>query len=285
MSQIIRNMRSIGIDLQPWVKKDLLRFHAVRPTAYGLEMHLATMHKLIGEFKPSVVIVDPVTNLISVGGTNEVHAALVRLIDFLKAEQITSLFTSLSNLSLGLEQTDVGISSMMDTWILLRDIELSGERNRGIYVLKSRGMAHSNQIREFHLSTQGVQLTDVYVGPAGVLTGAARAAQEAQERAEAIARRQEIERKQRELERKRRAIEAQIAALQAEFNAQEEEVVKIISQEQMREQSIMETRARMTQIRKADNSPISASLEKNSHKVKSGGNGKAVQNEKRKTAR
>jgi circadian clock protein KaiC len=160
-SQIVRNMRSIGIDLEPWEREGLLMFHAARPTAYGLETHLATMQKLIDEFGPSVAVVDPVTNLTSMGDTSEVHAALIRLIDFLKNEEITSLFTSLSQISTGLEQTVIGISSLMDTWILLRDIELSGERNRGIYVLKSRGMAHSNQIREFRLTENGVVLTDV----------------------------------------------------------------------------------------------------------------------------
>jgi circadian clock protein KaiC len=263
MSQIIRNMRSIGIDLQRRVRNGLLRFHAERPTAYGLETHLATMHNLVDEFKPSVAIVDPITNLTSVGETGEVHAALMRLIDFLKTKQVTCLLTSLTEAGTGLEHTTVGISSLMDTWIVLSDIESSGERNRGIYVLKSRGMAHSTQIREFRLTSRGVQLTDVYLGPAGVLTGAARTAQEAKEKADAIERQQELERKQRDLERQRQTLEAQVAALHAEFEAEEEELKKKIAREQQREQSLVKERTRMAGIRKADDtSPLATAPRK-----------------------
>jgi circadian clock protein KaiC len=251
-SQIVRNMRSIGVDLQRCIKSGLLRFHAARPTAYGLEMHLALIHKMIDEFNPSVVILDPITNLTSVGGTNEVHTALMRLIDLLKLNRTTALFTSLSHQGSALEQTEVGVSSLMDTWILLRDIESSGERNRGIYVLKSRGMNHSNQIREFWLTSEGIKLTDAYLGPAGVLTGAARAAQEAKERAEALTRGQEIERKQRDLDRKRGVLEAQIAALRAEFEIEQEEFMKIIAQERLREDRILRDEEKMASIRQAD---------------------------------
>ena len=146
---IVRNMRSIGIDLGPWVKKGLLRFDATRPTFHGLEMHLLRMHKLVGETHARVVVVDPITSYISLGDTLEVKSMLTRLIDFFKANQITAFFTSLTEGGSALEQSEVGISSLMDTWILLRHIEINGERNRGIWVLKSRGMAHSNQIREF----------------------------------------------------------------------------------------------------------------------------------------
>jgi circadian clock protein KaiC len=273
-SQILRNMRSIGINLEQWVKKGLLQFYAARPTAYGLETHLAMMHKLINDFKPSVAIVDPVTNLINAGTTDEVHLALMRLIDFMKMEQVTCFFTSLTHGNMSIEQTDVGISSLMDSWILLRHIESSGERNRGLYVLKSRGMAHSNQIREYLLTSQGLTLTDVYLGPAGVLTGAARVAQEAKERAEAQSRQQEIERKHRELERKRKAVEAQVAALRAEYETDEEELMRIISQARQSEEAVVEVREKMASIRKADTSPASVNAQKTKRKAAAKTNGK-----------
>jgi circadian clock protein KaiC len=254
-NQIIRNMRSIGIDLEPWARAGLLRFSASRPTLYGLEMHLATLHRQIEEFQPRLVIVDPVTSLISVGTEAESKAMLVRLMDYLKSQQITGLFTSLTDGGDVLERTEIGISSLMDTWLLLRFIESNGERNRGLYVLKSRGMAHSNQIREFLLTDSGVELVDTYLGPAGVLTGAARQAQEAKETAEALARQQEIERKRLELERKRRVTEAQIAALQAEFGVEEAEIQQMIQAEQRHEARLLQERTERARLRHADSMP------------------------------
>src|SRR5579864_2080813 len=183
-AQAVRNMRSIGIDLEGHIRKGLLRFEAWRPTQNGLEMHLLRIHKLVEEHQPDTVVIDPVTNL-TVGTANELHATLMRLIDFLKSRGTTALFTSLtSGKDKDLEQTEVGISSLIDTWIFLRDVELNGERNRCLYVLKSRGMAHSNQVREFVMSKEGVRLLPVYVGTGTVLTGSARLSQEARERAE-----------------------------------------------------------------------------------------------------
>jgi len=186
-SQVIRNMRSVGIDLEPWVKSGLLRFHAVRPTLHGLEMHLVSMHRLAEAIQPKVVIVDPISNLTAVGTPDEVRSVLARLIDYLKMNQITSLFTDLTHAGGAMETTAAAISSLMDTWLLLRDIEAGGERNRGLYLLKSRGMAHSNQIREFLLTDKGIDLVDVYSGPEGVLTGTARHTQVAREEAAALA--------------------------------------------------------------------------------------------------
>jgi circadian clock protein KaiC len=251
-SQITRNMRSIGIDLEPWTEQGLLDIYAVRPTIYGLEMHLVKMYKLINEFKPKVVIIDPVTNLIAIGSDTEVKSMLSRLIDFLKANQVTALFTNLSHAGGALELTEFGISSLMDTWLLLRDIEIGGERNRGLYILKSRGMAHSNQIREFLLTDKGIDLVDVYLGPAGVLTGAARTSQEAKEKVAEILRIEEIERKKRELERKRVVIESQITALRSEFEAAQDEVNKLTQQEEMQEKSLAGDRTEMKRLRKAD---------------------------------
>jgi circadian clock protein KaiC len=163
-SQIARNMRSIGIDLQRWMKKGLLTFYAARPTAYGLETHLATMHKLVDDVKPSVAILDPISNLTSMGTAGDVYAALMRMIDFLKNSHVTCFCTSLSVAGAELEQTAQGISSLTDTWILIKDIESNGDRHRGLYVLKSRGMAHSSTIRGFHLTSRGVQLADLNRG-------------------------------------------------------------------------------------------------------------------------
>ena len=254
-NQIMRNMRSIGIDLQPWVQNGLLQFQATRPTFAGLEMHLTKMHKAINAFKPQVVIVDPLNSFIIGGNEVEVKSMLMRLVDFLKMEQITGLFTSLTTSGGALEQSEVAISSLIDTWLLLRTIEIGGERNRGLYILKSRGMAHSNQIREFLLTDHGVELRDVYVGASGVLTGSARLAQEAQEQAGKLTRHQETERRGLELERKRKALEAQIVALRAEFEAQETETLSIIGQEQVRGAQLVQERVDMGLSRKADAKP------------------------------
>jgi len=251
-SQIMRNMRSIGIDFEPWVKKGLLQFHANRSSFAGLETHLAMKHKVINAFKPQVVILDPLNSFVMGGNEIEVKAMLIRLLDFLKSEQITGLFTSLSSSGGTLEQTDVAISSLIDTWLLVRSIEIGGERNRGLSILKSRGMAHSNQIREFLLTDHGVKLCDVYVGPGGALTGAARLAQEANEQAEKLTRQQEVERRQLELERKRKVLEAQIAALRTEFKAQEADILKIINQEQARDALLEQERVDMGLSRKED---------------------------------
>jgi circadian clock protein KaiC len=218
-NQIIRNMRSIGIGLEQWVNKGLLEFRNSRPTLYGLEMHLVTMHKAIEMFKPAVVVVDPISNLIAAASEMEVKSMLSRLIDFLKMKEITAFCTDLTSVGGSLERTDIGISSLMDTWLLLQMIEGSGERNRGLYILKSRGMAHSNQEREFSLTDNGIQLRDVYIGTGGVLTGAGRVAQEAREKVETLERSQEIERKQRVIERKKAVLEAQIVALRVGFEA------------------------------------------------------------------
>lgn len=158
--QIVRNMQSIGIDLGRYVKKGFLNIHSSRPTLHGVEMHLAVMHKLVKEFKPKVVVVDPINNLLTNASGSEVRAMLVRLVDFLKTEKITAFFTNLTSANQdSLEETEVGLSSLMDTWLLIKDIEFGTERTRGLYILKSRGMAHSQQIREFHLTDKGVDLS------------------------------------------------------------------------------------------------------------------------------
>src|SRR5277367_4855215 len=221
--QVARNMNSFGIDLDQWSKKGLLTHEAWRPTQFGIEMHLLRIHKLIEKVKPQCVVIDPITNLLNGSSDKEVYSMLMRLLDFLKVSGITAVFVSLTSGGADLEQTTVGISSLTDTWILLRDLELNGERNRCIYVLKSRGMAHSNQIREFVLTPHGIQLLPVYIGPGGVLTGSSRVTQESAERTEALQKQQEIERKQQDAMRKRLTIQAQVAALQEELDAVEKE--------------------------------------------------------------
>ena len=238
-SQIIRNMRSIGVDLEKPATSGRLLLQAWRPTQSGLEMHLLRIHKLVEKHKPDVVIVDPITNLITGGNTREIHAMLMRLIDFLKTRQITALFTALTSGSRrDTEETDIGISSLIDSWILVRDIEVNGERNRCIYVLKSRGMAHSNQVREFVLTDRGIRLAPVYVGAGTVLTGSARLSQVARERADALLREQIAADKLRALEQKRRAVAAQVAALHAEL-ADEEARVGLASQQETDRESTL----------------------------------------------
>jgi circadian clock protein KaiC len=248
-SQAARNMRSIGLNLDKYRKKGLLRFEAWRPTQSGLEMHLLRIHKLIEDFDPEVVIIDPVSNLM-MGNVHEVNSMLMRLMDFLKSRQITAMFTSLTEGSRKeFEQTEVGISSLIDTWILVRDLELNGERNRCIYVLKSRGMAHSNQVREFVMSRKGIRLLPVYIGAGTVLTGSARLNQEALERAEILSRQQGAEEKIRARERRRKAVEAQIAALRLELTDAASESGRMVSQELNREQRLEQDRVNMSSLR------------------------------------
>ena len=233
-AQLIRNMRSIGIDLERWVKKGLLHFHSVRPTTFGLEMHLLKIHKVIEEFQPSIVVVDPVTGLLHAGTESETRSTLLRLIDFLKEKQITALITTLTSAAIAQEQTEIDISSLVDAWLLLRDIESGGERNRGLYILKARGIPHSNQIREFLLTDHGIELREVYLGEDGLLTGSGRMMQEAKDASAAIVALQEIERKQLLLQRKKTVLDAQIAALQLDLQTEEQESLQLIAQEKLK---------------------------------------------------
>jgi circadian clock protein KaiC len=251
-NQIIRNMRSIGLRLEPLVQRDLLRFHAARPSLYGLEMHLATMFKEIAAFKPHVVIVDPITSLMDAGTDSECKGMVTRLIDYLKAGQVTSLFTSLTQGGHVLQQSEAAMSSLMDAWLLLQDFEGNGERNRVLYVLKARGMAHSNQVREFLISNRGIDLVDAYIGPSGVLTGAARVAQTAREKAEALAGQQEAARRKRELARKRATLAQQIAALRSEYETEEAELRRMDEQVGTRMHVLTAERTELARLRQAD---------------------------------
>lgn len=250
--QIIRNMRSIGIDLAPWVDKGLLAFHAARPTLGGIEETLLVIHKRISSFKPSVVVVDPITNLLMVSTIAEVRSMLTRLIDFLKTQGITAIFASLTASGGSLEATEADISSLMDTWLLLKTIEVGGERNRALYVLKSRGMDHSNQIREFRLTKNGLQLLDVYLGPEGVLTGSARVAQEGREKAAVLLRRHHLEGRKKELARKRQIFEARMTMLRAEFEVDAELIQQSIAESTLLTAEILQDRGQMMRSRAAD---------------------------------
>jgi circadian clock protein KaiC len=252
--QIIRNMRSIGYDLGQWVKNGRLQIHATRPSYSGLETHLARMHKQIADFNPAVVVIDPITNFISVGQEDEVKAMLMRLIDMLKTQGITTLFTNLTR-GAQLEHTDAAISSLMDTWILLRDIETAGERNRGIYVLKSRGMAHSNQIREFLLTSRGIELRDVSLSGGGFLMGAPRVENESRERAAAAARKLELARAEQANRRKKVLLEGQIAALTVELDSEEDDYRRLLSEQANHARRAAQDLAELAKARKSDSAP------------------------------
>jgi circadian clock protein KaiC len=251
-NQIIRNMYSIGLRLEPLVQRGLLRFHSARPSLYGLEMHLATMFKEVATFQPSVVIVDPITSLMDAGTDSETKGMVTRLIDYLKAGQVTSLFTSLTQGGHVLQQSEMAMSSLMDSWLLLQDLEGNGERNRVLYVLKARGMAHSNQVREFLISDRGIDLVDAYIGPSGVLTGSARAAQEALETAAVLAGQQEAARRKRELERKRVALGRQISGLRSDYETEAVELRRIDEQVGTRARVLTTERAASGRLRQAD---------------------------------
>jgi len=241
----------VGLDLGPWVKKGLLVLHASRPTLYGLETHLAEMFKLIRTLAPQNVVVDPVTSFTNVGEQVDVRALLMRLIDHLKSEGTTAFLTALSSGGGYQEASDVGISSLIDTWLLLRDIELSGERNRGLFILKSRGMAHSNQIREFVLTSHGIELREVYLGPAGVLTGSARLVQESRDMAEVAALQLELERKRRTLVREGEIMEARVASLRSAYEKKADWLEREIAATAVVEETRADYRRRLASSRHA----------------------------------
>jgi circadian clock protein KaiC len=255
-SQLMRNMKSIGINLEPWVNSGLLKFHAVRPTAYSLEMHLSVMLKLIGEFKPRVVAVDPISNLYPIGDDIQVRSMLMRLIDFAKSLHITGLFNNLSNDgnygAFAVEPTEMHVSSLMDAWLVLKNVEGNGERNRTFSIIKSRGMAHSNQLREFVLSDKGIQLLDVYKGREGVFFGSARMAQESGESDNRLRRNEEIERKKREIESKRKLMEIEIEMLKEKYAREEVDMKILIGQDITREKTEEKTTKEIATQRQVD---------------------------------
>jgi len=251
--QIIRNMRSIGIDLERFVKKGLLSFHNARPAAWGLEVHLAMIHKEIVDFDPQVVVIDPITNFLAVGDDIETKSMLTRLIDFLKVRQITGMFTSLTSSGNHIEDSEVGVSSLMDAWLLVKSIESNGERNRGLYILKARGIAHSNQVREFVLTDHGIELIDAYIGAEGVLMGSARSSQLAREKAADVDRKLTTAHKERELRRKQELYEAQLVALRGQYEADREAILRELDDEKTRLAMAAAQRGEIARLRQADN--------------------------------
>jgi len=244
--QIIRNMRSIGLDLQKHMDEGLLRFHSSRPTLYGLESHLVSIHKKIAAFKPKAIVLDPITNLIIAGQISDVKSILLRLIDFVQSEKITTMFTALNLNTSPNEQTDEGVSSLVDAWLTIRDIESNGERNHGLYVMKSRGMKHSNQVREFVITDGGLKLVDVYVGAEGILTGSSREAQQLAEATGLELRTYALGRKDREIDRKRKVLEATISSLREEFESVQDELNKTYLEEDLRKQITEKNRAELS---------------------------------------
>lgn len=261
--QIIRNMRSIGVDLERFVKKGLLKFHNARPSAWGLELHLAMIHKEIVEFEPQVVVVDPITNFLAIGDEIETKSMLTRLIDLLKVRQITGMFTSLTSSAGEIEDSEVGVSSLMDAWLLVKSVETNGERNRGLYILKARGIAHSNQVREFVLTSHGIELIDAYVGTEGVLMGSARSSQLARERALEIERKQATARKERELRRKEELYEAQLVALRGQYETERDAILRELEEEKGRLEGLAAQRREIARLRRADDGERRIQLEEN----------------------
>jgi circadian clock protein KaiC len=250
--QIIRNMRSISIDLASLVAQGRLQFQAFRPTSMGLEMHLVRIYQTIEVFKPSLVVIDPATSLVNQGSDAQVRSAFIRLIDFFKNLGVTVMLTNLSQLEALVAHTEVGISSIMDTWLSLRMEEHNGEHNRLLYILKSRGMPHSNQVREFQLTDHGIELYDVYLGAAGMATGTARFVQEAEDRRQAAQRQQQIERLRSELQYRRDLLDANVAALKADFRIKEAEMQQLLAADEQIVMTLAQDRRDRAILRQAD---------------------------------
>jgi circadian clock protein KaiC len=251
--QIIRNMGSVGLHLQRWVDDGLLLFRCVRPSRLGLEAHLLTLQTLVDDFNPAVVVVDPISDLASGGGVQgrAVTAMLTRQVDYLKGKGITALFTTLASDDQR-EPAEQMIASLIDTVLLVRTLEGNGEYNRVLTVMKSRGMAHSNQVREFLLTDRGIELADVYVGPQGVLTGSARSAQEAKEQSEALSRQQDLQQRRDDLERERQAVEARVAALWRTFKGESDAVDQLLSRGATGQEEGAEQRLEQGRLRSSD---------------------------------
>jgi circadian clock protein KaiC len=247
--QIIRNMGSVGMELDHWVRAGLLQFRCVRPSLFGLEAHLAAMQEAVEDFDPAVAVIDPISDLIGTG--LDVRAMLTRQVDFLKARGVTALFTSLAADGRR-ETTEQVVASLIDTCLVLRSMDGNGEQNRVVTVLKSRGMSHSNQVREFLLTDRGIELADVYVGPQGVLTGSARSAQEAKERIDAVERQEDLQQRRASLERQRESVEAQVAGLWREFADETEVVARLLSRGTSGREDKVEARLEQGRLRSSD---------------------------------
>jgi circadian clock protein KaiC len=247
--EVIRNMRSIGLDLRRWVEAGLLRMWAARPSAFGLETHLTILARLMDEHKPAVAVLDGITSLTHQPTQAEVVSMVARQIHLLKSRGITAMVTTLAHED---DASGLGVSSLMDSWLLLRNTESNGERNRLLFVLKSRGTAHSNQVREFLLTDHGIELADVYVGPGGVMTGSARLTQQARERSDKLEHEEQLMRRKRELKAHIAQEQAQLTILQEQLAAQQAELEQLTSREERLTAEAEATRAALTAQRRAD---------------------------------
>jgi circadian clock protein KaiC len=239
--EVFRNALCVGLDLGKRVAAGLLRFEVARPSLYGLEMHLARMYRALDEFNPTVVVVDPISAFR--GPSEVVHSTLLRIVDLLKSRGITAMFTSLQSGGSAPQGADQHVSSLMDSWIKLMNVEDNGERNRLLYVIKSRGTSHSNQVREYLITDTGIELVDAYIGAAGVLTGTARVMQQAHERATAERRREGFARRRRSIARRRQAIERQIAELRNTLDGEDEEAEALLLEEKRDEAMLRQDRS------------------------------------------
>ena len=250
-SQLLRNMRSIGIDLEPYLRDGKLRVLASRPSTFGLEMHLVAMHRAVEEFGPRLVVLDPVSSLVGAGTSLDARSLLTRLIDHLKVRGITALFTSLTQSATALEETEVGVSSLVDTWLVLEVVRIGGERNRLLSIAKSRGMPHSNQVIEFRLTDGGIEILDAYLGPGGVLSGSARVTQEKADRVAASVLEREISRREAVRKVRRQAFEGRLAGLREEFAAQDAELALAVDEARGQRERTLRARGEMARARKA----------------------------------
>ncbi len=250
--QVVRNMASIGIDLAAPQRAGDLVFHAARPTLYGIEGHLAVMHRAVRQANPRVVVVDAIATFLSTSAAADVRALFVRLMDLLKERQVTALYTSLTPGGSQQELTEVAISSLIDSWLLLREIESEGERNRALYLLKSRGMRHSSQVRELLLTDHGIELPEVFLGADGILVGSARLAEQARQRAEDAARDHEVERRRRDVELKRDEMEARVALLRHEFTVEQERLERLLADEERNRDAAATLRRETARSRQSD---------------------------------
>jgi circadian clock protein KaiC len=245
------------MDLKKHVDDGYLLFNSSRPTLHGLEMHLVEIHKSIEKFKPRLVVIDPITDLIAIGSMSEVKVMLVRLIDFLQNKRITVMFTALNLNSNGAAQNDEGISSLVDAWISIRDIESNGERNRVLYVMKSRGMPHSTQVREFVITETGLRLVNVYLGPDGILIGSARESHQLDEVTGEELRTYAVNRRNIEIQRKRTVMESKIASIQEEFESLKDELNRTQQEEDLRKEIMKRNREELIDKRNLNNGPRS----------------------------
>ncbi|MEH1914946.1 circadian clock protein KaiC [Nostoc sp.] len=250
--QILRNMRSVNLDLEPYLQGGLLKIQALRPTAHSLELHLVQIHSWLNAFKPTTIVFDPISNLTFIGTLLQTRSFFMRLIDYLKAQQITVLMTNLIASGMPMKHTEIGISSLMDSWLEVRAVENNGERNRLLQLLKSRGMGHSNQVREFRLTDLGIDLVDVYLGQNQVLAGTARAAQESADRQAHLERQQQLVRRRREIEKQRKITQDQIATLQMQMEAESAELDYLLQEKNLYEADFFQDQQAMARLRQAD---------------------------------